>query len=41
MRALSVTPSDYAAWLKAMTDDVGVRITHLDPLVRWVDQWEI
>src|SRR5882757_10801918 len=38
--ALSVTPSDYA-WLKAMADDAGDRITHLDPFVRWVDQWRI
>ena len=39
--ALSVTPSDYTAWLKAMADDAGVRITHLDPFVRWVYQWRI
>jgi 4-hydroxyphenylpyruvate dioxygenase len=41
--ALSVTPSDYVAWLgkatsmrdiKAMADDPGVRITHFDPFVR-------
>jgi sugar phosphate isomerase/epimerase len=47
--AISVTPSDYAAWLgsaistrdmKAMAVDAGVRITHLDPFVRWVDQWQ-
>jgi 4-hydroxyphenylpyruvate dioxygenase len=46
--ALSVTPSDYTAWLGsaistrdmlAMADDAGVRITHLDPFVRWVDDW--
>jgi sugar phosphate isomerase/epimerase len=46
--ALSVTPSDYNKWLGtslstrdmlAMADDAGVRITHLDPFVRWVDQW--
>jgi len=23
----------------AMADDAGVRITHFDPFVRWVDQW--
>jgi hypothetical protein len=47
-QALSVTPSDYNRWLGAsistqdmlaMADDAGVRITHLDPFVRWVDQW--
>jgi sugar phosphate isomerase/epimerase len=47
--ALSVTPSDYVAWLgsaistrdmKAMAEDAGVRITHLDPFVRWVEQWQ-
>jgi sugar phosphate isomerase/epimerase len=47
--AISVTPSDYAAWLgsaistrdmKAMAADAGVRITHLDPFMRWVDQWQ-
>jgi hypothetical protein len=48
--AISVTPSDYTAWLgsaistpdmKAMAADAGVRIAHLDPFVRWVDQWQI
>jgi hypothetical protein len=47
-QALSVTPSDYNRWLGqgiasrdilAMALDVGVRITHLDPFVRWVDDW--
>jgi hypothetical protein len=47
-QSLSVTPSDYTRWLGtsistndmlAMTKDAGVRITHLDPFVRWVDQW--
>jgi sugar phosphate isomerase/epimerase len=47
--AISVTPSDYTAWLgsaistrdmKAMAADAGVKITHLDPFVRWVDQWQ-
>jgi hypothetical protein len=47
-QALSVTPSDYNKWLGAsisthdmlaMADDAGVRITHLNPFVRWVDQW--
>ena len=47
--ALSVTPSDYVAWLgkaistrdmKAMAEDAGVRITHFDPFVRWVEQWQ-
>jgi 4-hydroxyphenylpyruvate dioxygenase len=46
--ALSVTPSDYVKWLGtnlstremlAMADDAGVRITHLDPFVRWIDEW--
>jgi sugar phosphate isomerase/epimerase len=45
---LSVTPSDYLAWLgeslstrdmKAMAQDAGVRLTHLDPFVRWTGQW--
>jgi hypothetical protein len=26
--------------MKAMADDAGVRITHLDPFVRWDDQWQ-
>jgi hypothetical protein len=47
-QALSVTPSDYNKWLGAsistqdmlaMADDAGVRLTHLDPFVRWVDKW--
>ena len=47
--ALSVTPSDYVAWLgksistrdiKLMAEDAGVRITHFDPFVRWVEQWQ-
>ena len=47
-QALSVTPSDYNKWLGAsisthdmlsMADDAGVRITHLDPFVRWVEEW--
>ena len=46
---LAVTPFDYVTWLgsgittremRTMAADVGVRITHLDPLVRWVDQWK-
>lgn len=46
--ALAVTPSDYNNWLGTsistrdmlkMADDAGVRITHLDPFVRWVDDW--
>jgi 4-hydroxyphenylpyruvate dioxygenase len=46
--SLSVTPSDYNKWLGtsistrnmlAMAEDAGVRITHLDPFVRWVDDW--
>ena len=45
---LTITPSDYLKWLgsciptrdiKAMAADAGVRIMHLDPLVRWVDDW--
>lgn len=45
---LSVTPSDYVQWLggsmstrdiTAIAADMGVRILHLDPLVRWVDEW--
>lgn len=46
--ALTVTPADYMAWLsgaistrdmRAMADDAGVRITHLDPIIRWVQDW--
>jgi len=46
--ALSITPSDYYRWLAhglstrdmlTMADDAGVKVTHLDPFVRWVDQW--
>jgi 4-hydroxyphenylpyruvate dioxygenase len=46
--ALSVTPSDYNRWLGsaistrdmlAMADDAGVRLSHLDPFIRWVDDW--
>ncbi|WP_410809422.1 sugar phosphate isomerase/epimerase family protein [Micromonospora sp. 067-2] len=47
--ALAVTPFDYVGWLGSgittrdmltMASDAGVRITHLDPLVRWVDEWK-
>lgn len=47
--ALSVTPSDYTTWLGSaistrdiltMAADAGVRISHLDPFVRWVDRWQ-
>jgi hypothetical protein len=47
--ALSVTPSDYVTWLAhristrdmtAMAADAGVILTHLDPLVRWIDAWQ-
>ncbi len=47
--ALTVTPSDYVSWLaKSVStrdilreaDDAGVKITHLDPFVRWVDHWQ-
>lgn len=47
--ALAVTPSDYIKWLGSSTStrdmlsmarDSGVRITHLDPFVRWVDRWK-
>lgn len=47
--ALAVTPSDYNRWLgegmstadmKEMARDQGVRIDHLDPIVRWVDDWQ-
>jgi 4-hydroxyphenylpyruvate dioxygenase len=46
--SLAIIPSDYVKWLAtgvttrdmlAMAADAGVRITHLDPLVRWVDAW--
>ena len=47
--ALAVTPSDYNKWLgdgistadmKAMAADQGIAIDHLDPIARWVDDWE-
>ena len=47
--ALTVTPSDYVRWLstsvttndiKSMAADAGIRITHLDPFVRWVENWK-
>ena len=47
--ALTVTPSDYLKWLSAsvstrdirsMAADAGIRITHLDPFVRWVENWK-
>ncbi len=46
---LTVTPSDYNKWLgssittrdiKTMSRDAGVAIVHLDPLVRWVEDWK-
>jgi sugar phosphate isomerase/epimerase len=47
--AIAVTPSDYNRWLGAsistsdllqMSDDHGVRIMHLDPFVRWTNDWK-
>jgi 4-hydroxyphenylpyruvate dioxygenase len=47
--ALTITPSDYVRMLGngtstremlAMAADAGVQITHLDPFVRWVDDWQ-
>ena len=47
--ALSITPSDYVTWLAhsvstrdmtATAADAGVALTHLDPLVRWIDGWQ-
>ena len=47
--ALTVTPSDYVKWLstsvstrdiRSMAADAGIRITHLDPFVRWVENWK-
>lgn len=47
--AIAVTPSDYNKWLGASTStadlrkiasDSGVRITHLDPFVRWTVDWK-
>jgi sugar phosphate isomerase/epimerase len=47
--ALSVTPFSYVKWLAAslttrdmvtMAADAGIRITHLDPLIRWVTRWK-
>jgi 4-hydroxyphenylpyruvate dioxygenase len=45
---LTITPSDYNKWLGAsistrdmllMAADAGVRLAHLDPFVRWTDEW--
>ena len=47
--AIAVTPSDYNKWLGAslstsdlrgIAADGGVRITHLDPFVRWTSDWK-
>lgn len=47
-QVLSMPPSDYVRWLStsistrdilSMADDAGVSITHLDPFVRWLDDW--
>jgi sugar phosphate isomerase/epimerase len=47
--ALSVTPFSYVKWLASslttrdmvtMAADAGIRITHLDPLIRWVTRWK-
>jgi sugar phosphate isomerase/epimerase len=47
--ALSVTPFSYVKWLAAslttrdmvtMAADAGIRITHLDPLLRWITRWK-
>lgn len=45
---LSIAPADYVRWLGSgvstadmlsMASDAGVRLSHLDPLVRWVPDW--
>ncbi len=47
--AIAVTPSDYNKWLGSSistadlmraSKDHGVRIAHLDPFVRWSDDWK-
>ena len=47
--SLTVTPSDYVAWLahsvsthdvRSMAADAGVALTHRDPLVRWTNAWQ-
>lgn len=47
--AMSVTPSDCATWIDSsvktremltIADDAGVKLSHLDPFVRWTDDWE-
>ena len=47
--SIAITPSDYNKWLgastptsdlKSMARDEGVEITHLDPFVRWTNDWK-
>ena len=47
--AIAVTPSDYNKWVGAsvstrdllkIASDGGVKITHLDPFVRWTADWK-
>jgi sugar phosphate isomerase/epimerase len=47
--AIAVTPSDYNKWLgasistsdlKNMAQDADIKITHLDPFVRWTEDWK-
>lgn len=48
-QAMSVTPYGYTQWLtqglsprdlRSMASDRGVRLFHLDPLIRWVRNWK-
>jgi 4-hydroxyphenylpyruvate dioxygenase len=48
-QAMSVTPYGYTQWLTqgfsnqdllSMASDIGVRLFHLDPLIRWVANWK-
>lgn len=46
---LSITPVNYKKWraegmsikdMRTMADDLGVRVSHLDPLATWAPEWE-
>ena len=46
--ALSVTPFGYSRWradglgardIRVMADEAGIQLFHLDPFIRWVDDW--
>ncbi len=47
--ALSITPAGVARWsaegittqaMRSIAADAGVRLFHLDPLIRWVEHWQ-